>query len=231
MNRPPSDQRGLDAVQRRPGRDRFPRWREKSVSRRCIVHTTQLDQPHKALWSSVVGAFLATVATIVVLAPLLSNPPSTANPGELGPPVAVSVASDPATRDQGPEGCTVAQMVEPGEYESLERTASVRATWVIIPDTYEQIVPAPLYVLSVADFTGGTSELDMLRPIFEALDGVVVVTGVAGTGDEFTTLVDEVKQDFCIDAERVVTSMVPSPESPTSPGPKPATPREETLVT
>ena len=120
---------------------------------------------------------------------------------------------DPPANDS-PDGCTAAQMVAPGEYVSVERSRTTRATWVIVPEGYEQIAPASLYVLSIAGFDGSSGELDLVRPTFAALDGVVIVTAL-DTGDRhFTALLEQVTEDFCVDAERIVTSSVWVPEAP-----------------
>ena len=184
--------------------------------------TTHVDSPHKAMWSALFVAFVASVVAIAVLVPLLSHATGPADTTKTNPALPVPTDSDRAS-----PGCAATDLMEPGEYESVPRTGSVHAAWVIIPDSYEQIAPAPLYVLRVADFTGRDGELDLLRSTFEALDGVVVVTGIAGTGDEPTALVEEVKRDFCIDEDRVVTSILPALGTPTRPGPEPEVPGRE----
>lgn len=194
------------------------------------MNTKRWDHLYKALLPALVGAFLGGGAIAAVSVLLLSASPSTATPDEAGPPVSVSVPAEPVPGTSDEEGCTGAQMVEPGEYESVERTGSVSASWVIIPDSYDQIAPAPLYVLSVAGFTGASDDLDLVRPAFEALDGVVLVTAVEAADNELEALIAEVTTDFCVDAQRVITSMVPLLGSPMSPKPEPAMPRDKVLA-
>ena len=179
---------------------------------------------------------LICAATIVLLVVLLSIQRSavtdgasgvtgstamTPQPGRAGP---VALADEPDI-DVAPSDCTGAHRAVPGEYENVSRSGTASATWVIVPDSSERSGPAPLYVLSVVGFTGTTEDLDLVRPLFDTLDGVVVVTAVAGAGHELTTLVDEVARDFCIDRQRIVTSMLPD-LSGSSPEPEPP-PRPE----
>lgn len=194
------------------------------------VNTKRRDHLHSRLSPALVGAFLGGGAIAAVSVLLLSGPPSTATPDEAGPPVSVLVQAEPVLGTSAGEGCIGAQMVEPGEYESVQRTGSVWASWVIIPDSYEQIAPAPLYVLSVAGFTGLSDDLDLLRPAFEALDGVVLLTAAEAAENELEALIAEVTTDFCVDAQRVITSMVPLLGSPLTPEPEPAMPRDKVLA-
>ena len=91
---------------------------------------------------------------------------------------------------------------------------------MVVPELVEKTTPAPLYVLSVEGFTGATHELDLLRPVFEELEGVVVLTALQTSDDEMASLVAELARDFCVDARRIVTSSVPSLGLPTSPEPE-----------
>ena len=97
---------------------------------------------------------------------------------------------------------------------------------MIVPELPEKTAPAPLYVLSVERFTGTTHELDLLRPVFEELEGIVVLTALGSSDDEMALLIAEVTRDFCVDAQRVVTSSVPSLGLPTSPVPASTVPSE-----
>lgn len=180
----------------------------------------------RALVSPLVAAFFAGAATIAAVGLVLGLAPGTATRNAAEPPAQASVAQDPTATVPEPEACNAEQLVEPGEYESVERAGSALATWVIVPDSLEHSAPARLYVLTVAGFSGATNELDLLRPMFEALDGVVVVTAVKGADDGYATLIGEIEHDFCIDAERVVTSMVPLPTPPVSPKPGPQLPHD-----
>ena len=93
---------------------------------------------------------------------------------------------------------------------------------MIIPELPEKTAPAPLYVLSVESFTGSTHELDLLRPVFEKLEGVVVLTALQSSDEEMASLIAELARDFCVDAQRVVTSSVPTLTSLFRPPPRPA---------
>ncbi len=188
--------------------------------------TTQGTSGHRALMSPLVAAFLGAASAVAVVGLSLSIFSHGATPDLGGPPVPVATRTEATTSSPAPEGCTTAQMIDPGQYESVERTGSTSATWVIIPDSYEQIAPAPLYVLSVAEFTGETSELDLLSPTFEALDGIVVVTAVAGADVEFAVLMDEITNDFCIDPQRIITSIVPALGTSPEREPNPPRPRD-----
>ncbi len=178
------------------------------------MNTTLRDRAPRALVSPLIAAVIAGAATIAVVGLVLGHAPGTATRDAAEPPVQARVAQDPSTTTPEPEACNTEQLVEPGEYESVDRAGSALATWVIVPDSYEHHAPAPLYVLSVAGFSGATNELDLLRPVFEALDGVVIITAIASADGAFTDLVDEVTEDFCIDARRVVTSSIPSLGAP-----------------
>ena len=178
---------------------------------------------HTALAPALLGALLVGGAIGAALTVHLTNPPGAAWSEDLArPPVSATAPVEPMSEPPVEQGCGSGQVVEPGEYESIQRTGSGSATWVIVAESNDRIAPAPLYILSVEGFTGTTNELDLLRPVFERLDGVVVLTTLRPGGDEMASLLDEVTRDFCVDGQRVVTSSVPSLGLPTSPGPAPA---------
>ena len=82
----------------------------------------------------------------------------------------------------------------------------------------------------MAGFAGTTSEVDLLRPVFKELDGIVVLTALRSSDDEMASLISEVRSDFCVGADRVVTSSVPALDAPRLPEPERTVPPEVNLV-
>lgn len=182
---------------------------------------------HRSRLRTAVAAFLVggAVLSLGALMVTSSEEPTTTVPDGTVAAVAPSQPEDPAPGlgELAPAGCTVAQMVEPGEYESVGRAGTSTPVWVIVPDSYRQIAPAPLYLLGVTGAAPTGLHLDMLRPTFEALEGVIVVTAVDADDDSFSRVIAEVAAGFCVDPDRIITSMVPQFGQPTSPAPDPLT--------
>ena len=133
---------------------------------------------HKALLPALLGAFLAGAAIGSVAVPLLSTSPAASSPRvENGPPVTAPAPTEPMLETPTDEDCSSGRVVEPGEYESIERSRGASATWVIIPESYEEIAPAPLYVLSVAPV--GIMEISGRKPTnlpARSVTGVLPIT-------------------------------------------------------
>ena len=186
---------------------------------------TQRGRPRPRALPVLVAMLLAGGAAVVLSGPFHTTPTGVESMELTGPAAVVGMTEAPASDDSASAGCAAAETVDPGQYENRLRSGTPDATWVIVPDSYEAMIPAPLYVLSAFGFTGSTDDLDRLSPVFEALDGVVLVTAMGVNDAEFETLTDEVLYDFCIDPNQIVTSMVPLPGSqvprePDQPGPE-----------
>ena len=83
-------------------------------------HRTSL---HKVLMPALLGAFLAGAAIAGVAVSFLSTPGAELE-GEVGTPVSVAAPAEPKAEAPVEEGCGPGRVVEPGEYESIDRRGS-----------------------------------------------------------------------------------------------------------
>lgn len=103
------------------------------------------------------------------------------------------------------QGCDV--LHEPGEYEGLNVFDDVEQPyWVVVPRTYPAVAPAPLY-LWLAPLGGNhDAMLEGWRPYLDDLDGLMVMVNMEGGGggqDVLLSLIDQLSDDYCVDASRV----------------------------
>lgn len=119
----------------------------------------------------------------------------------------------PTTTVAVPAGCD-APLAEPGEYEGLNPVGDVeqaywQAYWVVVPETYVDVAPAPLYLHLASGDGGHNSFLAGWRPQLDDLDGLMVMVntapGVAGKRDPETmvALIDQISAEYCVDSSRV----------------------------
>lgn len=103
-------------------------------------------------------------------------------------------------------GCEV--LHEPGEYEGLgDFEGHEQRYWMVVPETYADIAPAPLY-FHLASASGDHDWfLDLWRPYLSDMRGLMVIVNTTGYGgrhpDALAHLMSELADDYCIDRERV----------------------------
>lgn len=103
-------------------------------------------------------------------------------------------------------GCEV--LHEPGEYEGVGYYGEVEQPyWMVVPATYAEIMPAPLYVHLAPAGVDHHGFLDGFRPYADDLDGLMIIvntqTHARGQGDALASLVDQVSNEYCVDPRRV----------------------------
>ena len=103
-------------------------------------------------------------------------------------------------------GCEV--LHEPGEYEGVGHYGDTEQPyWMVVPATYAEMAPAPLYVDLAADVGDHNGQLEGWRPYLENLDGLMMLVNTAisarGQADALASLVDQIMSEYCVDSRRV----------------------------
>lgn len=106
------------------------------------------------------------------------------------------------------QGCDV--LHAPGEYEGLNVVGEVeQGYWVVVPESYAEVVPAPLYLHLASGGGDHDGFLNGWRPYLNDLDGLMVMVnmapGPAGKRSSATmlALIDQVSGNYCVDPTRV----------------------------
>ena len=104
------------------------------------------------------------------------------------------------------EGCEV--LHESGEYEGLNVVGELEQPyWVIVPEAYSAVVPAPVYLHLASGSGDHDSFLAGWRPYLDDLDGLMVMANTAaarlGEPGGLAALLGEVSGDYCVDSQRV----------------------------
>jgi poly(3-hydroxybutyrate) depolymerase len=120
---------------------------------------------------------------------------------ESAAPTTASAAGAPAS-----SGCEV--LHEPGEYEGVGHYGDVEQPyWMLVPATYVEIAPAPLYVHLAAAPGDHDSFAEGFRPYLSDLEGLMLIvnteTAPRGQADALASLVDQVSNEYCVDSRRV----------------------------
>lgn len=110
-------------------------------------------------------------------------------------------------RSTGTSGCDE-PLIAPGEYEGLNVIGDVEQPyWVVVPETYADVTPAPLYLHLASGDGDHDLFLEGWRPYLDDLDGLMVMvnTGSAGRQSPETAvaLIDQISGAYCVDATRV----------------------------
>lgn len=110
-------------------------------------------------------------------------------------------------RDQS-AGCAE-PLVEPGEYEGLNVVGDVEQPyWMVVPETYADVAPAPLYYLHLASGGGDHNTfLEGWRPHLDDLDGLMAIVNTANVArrspETALALIDQISGDYCVDPTRI----------------------------
>ncbi|MEA3509894.1 MAG: hypothetical protein U9R51_00525 [Actinomycetota bacterium] len=93
-----------------------------------------------------------------------------------------------------------------GEYEGLSVVDGVeRSYWVVVPESYADVTPAPLFVW----FASGGGDDDYFlggwRPYLSDLPGLMVIVNMTRgpSPDELTGIIDQLTAEYCIDTTRI----------------------------
>lgn len=104
-------------------------------------------------------------------------------------------------------GCDGA-LVGAGEYEGFNVTNDgEQKYWVVVPDTYQELAPMPLYLHLASG--GGTADpfLAGWRPYLEGVDGLSVIVSTQQSHERsietMRKLLDQLEQDYCIDTDHI----------------------------
>lgn len=114
-------------------------------------------------------------------------------------------AASPDSAVNGP-GCQV--LHEPGESEGVGHYGDIAQPYrMVVPATYAQIAPAPLYVLLTPDDGDHDAFMEGWRPYLDNLDGLMIVvnteTSARSQADALASLVDRISSEYCVDSRRV----------------------------
>lgn len=120
--------------------------------------------------------------------------------------VSVGCAEDQPSTDES----AVCQEPLPasGEYEGLSETGSrVHPYTVVVPESIDPTLPAPLYLHLASGGGDRDGFLQGWRPYYANTDvpGLMVVVGTAdgANSESLLALVDQVADEFCVDANRI----------------------------
>jgi polyhydroxybutyrate depolymerase len=96
---------------------------------------------------------------------------------------------------------------EPGEYEGLNVFDEVEQPyWVVVPETYQDVGPAPVYLWLAPGGGDHDAMLEGWRPYLDDLDGLMVMVNMVGGGsrqDVLLSLIDQMSDDYCVEASRI----------------------------
>ena len=118
---------------------------------------------------------------------------------------------EPATAAPLPVGCAE-PLAEPGEYEELNVYGDVeQAYWMVVPETYADVAPAPLYLHLASGGGDHNGFLEGWRPYLDDLDGLMAMVNTTVGGpppgrsspDVLVALIDQVTGEYCVDPSRV----------------------------
>ncbi len=107
----------------------------------------------------------------------------------------------------GSAGCDQ-PLAEPGEYEGVNVVGEVEQPyWVVVPESYDRVVPAPLYLHLATGNGDHHGMLDGFRPYLDDLDGLMVMVNTEGAArkeaDVVASLVEQLGREYCVDPQRV----------------------------
>lgn len=121
------------------------------------------------------------------------------------PPTAGSAQTAPKAVSAG-SGCGAVHV--PGEYEEAGMFGDIEQPyWMVVPDVYDESVPAPLYLNLPS---GGGSHhvgMDGWRPYLDDLNGLMVIISTenpeAASPDALVSLIDQISSDYCVNPKQV----------------------------
>ena len=151
--------------------------------------------------------FSMLAITLVTAACATSTEADSTSLPELNPAtVTTALAATSTTDTTVVDGCQ-RPLTEPGEYEGSLEGIPNQLYWVIVPDSYKDTAPVPLYLHLAAGSGDHDSFLAGWRPYLDDLAGVMVMVNTAdparGKPEALTALIDELTSEFCIDPKRI----------------------------
>lgn len=133
--------------------------------------------------------------------------PAVTEPEVTEPPRTSTSVPAPTTLapDAGP-GCEV--LHGPGEYEGVGRFGEVEQPyWMVVPDSYSDVAPAPLYVMFPSGSGSRDQALEGMRPYVDGLNGLMLIVQTsdrqAVTPEALVSLIDGIGSAFCVDPEQI----------------------------
>lgn len=104
------------------------------------------------------------------------------------------------------DGCDM-PLAESGEYEGFQIGTVDQPYWVVVPASYDEVVPAPLYLHLASGSGDHDGSLAGWLPYLDDLNGVMVMVNtqgaIRGEPDVMLTLIDQMSSEFCIDQSRI----------------------------
>jgi len=104
----------------------------------------------------------------------------------------------------------------PGDYEEASLAGEVeRPYWLVVPASYPDVAPAPLYLHLAAGDGDHDAMMAGWRPYLDDIDGVMAIvnTQLRATTADLIAIIDEVSADYCIDPRRVHVMATSSSEA------------------
>ncbi|MEA3510824.1 MAG: hypothetical protein U9R51_05255, partial [Actinomycetota bacterium] len=160
---------------------------------------------HLCALSIVVVIIIAGCADTETVEEQSSIPPATTATTIAATTATTTPAVTATTRALIEDGCGEPRAT-PGEYEGLSVVGDVeRPYWVVVPETYADAAPAPLYLHLASGNGDHDGFLAGWRPYLDDLDGVMAIvnTQQRATTVELVALIDELSSNYCIDPHRV----------------------------
>ena len=156
--------------------------------------------------------FISALLTVLVVAASCSQAEiaedestEATTPATTSTVVASTTMAPTTTRAVVDDGCDE-PLAAPGDYEKLNVVGEVgRPYWVVVPESYADVVPAPLYLHLASGGGGHDPMMAGWRPYLGEIDGVMAIVNTErnATTADLVAIVDEVSADYCIDSHRV----------------------------
>ena len=134
-------------------------------------------------------------------------PPASRQPATTRMAASTTTAS-PTTTRTAPAGSGCAVLHGPGEYEGAGMFGDLKLPyWMVVPDAYSDIAPAPLSLHLASGDGGHHSFMDGWRPLLDGLNGLMAmvntVDAARGEPEALLALVDHLSAEYCVDPQHV----------------------------
>lgn len=118
---------------------------------------------------------------------------------------AIQTTTAPTATSAG-SGCETLHM--PGEYEEAGMFGDIEQPyWMVVPEVYDESVPAPLYLNLPSGDGSHHTAIDGWRPYLDDLNGLMVFANTenpqAVSPDALVPLIDEISSDYCVNLKQV----------------------------
>ena len=142
--------------------------------------------------------------------PEATEPEVTKAEGTESPRTSASVPETASPAPHAGPGCVAPH--GPGEHEGLTESVSIAGTirhpyTVVVPESIDPTVPAPIYLHLASGVGNRDAMLDGWRPQYAHTDipGLMVVVGtnLGANSESLLALVDQLSDEFCVDASRI----------------------------